>query len=299
MIDDTAPRGRKTRLDPAARVRLLEEIARLDAAAGVVKPHPAPLPVPEREDVPREFLQKRDVWKNLETFAVDEALLNRNLVITASRENLAHAAFDVLRTRLLQALKDNGWSRVAITSPTQGCGKSFSTVNLALALSRYERFRTVVMDMDMRHPSMARYMGVKGTPPMGDFLRGAVPVEQFLRKPGQNMLNIGDNIAFGFNGRTEGYVSELFHDPVTAAVIEQMIADVEPDITIYDMPPVLAQDDVIAFKPYFDCIMLVTAGGLTTPRHMKETVRRLGEDKPVVGVILNKAEGADIFDYQY
>ncbi len=297
MTNETTPRGRKTRLDPAARVRLMEEIARLDAAAGKAKAPPAPAPAPA--EVPRAILQKQDVFQNLETFAVDEALLNRNLVITASRQNPAHAAFDVLRTRLLQALTDNGWSRVAVTSPTQGCGKTFAAVNLAVTLSRYDRYRTVLMDMDMRRPSMARYLGVENAPSMGDFLRGMIPVEKFLRKPGQNLLNIGDNIAFGLNGRTEGYVAELFHDPVTAAVIEQMVADVEPDVMIYDLPPVLAQDDVIAFKPFFDCILMVTAGGITTPRQMKEAARRLGEDKPVVGVILNKAEGADINDYQY
>jgi protein-tyrosine kinase len=292
MTDETAPQRRKPRLDAAARERLMAEIARLDGRAAARPPAPPP-------PVPLDLVRKRDLFRDLETFPVDEAALRRNLVIAAGRENPVHAAFDVLRTRLLQALTENGWSRVAITSPTKGCGKSFAAVNLAVALSRYDRYRTVLMDMDMRNPKVASYLGVTAPPSMGDFLRGMIPAERFLLMPGQNMLNIGDNIAFGLNGRTEGYAAELFQSPQTAAVMEQMIADAEPDIIIHDLPPVLAQDDVIAFKPYFDCILMVTAGGVTTPRHMKETARRLGQDKPVVGVILNKAEGADIHDYHY
>jgi protein-tyrosine kinase len=302
MTDDQPLRRRKPRLDAGERTRLLEEIAKIEAATGASvvpeatqDPARAARPASGGNTLPRVT----EVWGNLMTIPVDAELLNRNLVITASRENPAHGAFDVLRTRLLQALIDNGWKKVGITSPTQGCGKSFTAINLAITLSRYDNCRTVLMDMDMRHPSIARYLGVANPPSMGDYLRGHIPTEVFLRKPGQNMLNIGRNMAVGLNSRTEEYAAELFHDPSTTEVLRRLDQEVSPDVVLYDLPPALAQDDVIAFRPHFDCLLIVAGGGMTTAKQMRETVRRIGEDKPVVGVVLNKAEGEEIHDYSY
>ena len=294
MTDAPPPHPRKSRLDPGARARLLDEIARIDAKTSAMAPKPD-----QADTTPHHLPRVVNVWGNLLTIPVDEALLARNLVITASRENPAHAAFDVLRSRLLQALTGNGWNRVAVTSPTQGCGKSFTAVNLAITLSRYDNCRTVLMDMDLRHPSIARYLGVTDPPAMADYLRGMIPTEAFLRKPGQNMLHIGDNLAIGLNGRIEGYAAELFHDSKAAEVLTRMQEEVRPDVVLFDLPPALAQDDVIAFRPHFDCLLLVVGGGTTTARQMKETIRRIGEDKPVIGVVLNKAEGDDVESYSY
>jgi Mrp family chromosome partitioning ATPase len=295
MTDDPPLRRRRPRLDPGERTRLLEEIARIDAATrGTAKPAGA-----KAARTPNLLPRVTEVWGNLLTIPIDPDLLDRNLIITASRANPAHGAFDVLRTRMLQALAEHGWKRVGITSPTQGCGKSFTAINLAVTLSRYDNCRTVLMDMDLRHPAIARTLGAPNPPAMGDYLRGLIPTEAFLRKAGQNMLNIGSNMAVGLNGRTEGYAAELFHDPMATEVLARMDQDVRPDVVLFDLPPALAQDDVIAFRPHFDCLLLVAGGGMTTAKQMQETVRRIGEDKPVIGVVLNKAEGEDIHDYSY
>lgn len=286
MSDAQPPRHRRDRLDAGARDRLMQEILRIESA-GRAAPRAA-LPAPRDED---------RVWGNLRNFAVDAALLDRNLVITAARNDPAHASFDVLRARLVQALADRGWRSVAVTSPSKAAGKSFTVANLAIALSRYDMSRTIVMDMDLRRPALARYFGLSAPPVMGEFLRDRVPTQDFLLRPGQNLLNIGTNIAFGFNARPESFASELFHDPATARVLARMIDETAPDIVLYDLPPALAQDDVIAFRPHFDCVLMVAGGGTTTARDLKEAVRRIGDDKPVIGVVLNK--GDTTVDYYY
>jgi len=234
----------------------------------------------------------------LQPVALDPAHLERNLVITAARRDPAHGAFDVLRTRLLGAMADKGWTRVGVTSPTKGCGKSFSAMNLAVALARYESRRTILMDMDLRLPSLARSLGV--TPPgsMGDLLRGLTPPARHLLRVAPNGQHIG-NLALGLNTQAETYAAELFQEDRTRAVLAQIEADYRPDVMLFDLPPALAQDDVIAFRSHFDCILMVVGGGITTAREVREVVRRLGEDKPVVGVILNMAEGQGVGEYAY
>lgn len=69
------------------------------------RPHPAPIP------------------RDLSEVALDPKVLARNLVVT-HQPGARAASFDVMRTNLLRTLRTNGWTRVAITSPTPGCGKS-------------------------------------------------------------------------------------------------------------------------------------------------------------------------------
>ncbi len=278
----------RPRLDAGERDRLLAEIARLDGDA-------APSPSTELRSAvlgpgAALVLQVVDLWGNLKSLPIDEAALERNLVIAATRRDPAHAAFDVLRTRLVQALRDNGWRRVAITSPTAGCGKTFTAANLAVALSRYEACRTVLLDLDLRAPSLAQVFGTPAPGPIGSWLRGHASSETQLRRVGQNLLRIGGGLAIGLNGGAESYPAELLQDPTTARVLDRMEAELEPDVVLYDLPPVLSHDDVIAFRDRFDCVLMVVGGGRTRADQVRESVRRLGEDKPLVGVVLNHAE---------
>jgi len=238
------------------------------------------------------------LWAALGGVALDPAMLERSLVITAARSDPAHGAFDVLRTRLLGALADKGWTRVGITSPTKGCGKSFSAMNLAVSLARYDARRTILMDMDMRMPSLARSLGVVPPGSMGDVLRGLTPPSRHLLRVAPNGKHIG-NLALGLNTQPELFAAELFQQESTAVALAAIQADYRPDVMLFDLPPALAQDDVIAFRAHVDCILMVVGGGITTAREVREVVRRLGEDKPVVGVILNKAEGLGVGEYAY
>ena len=68
---------------------------------------------------------------------------------------------------------------------------------------------------------------------------------------------------------------------------------------LFDLPPALFYDDVIAFRPRFDGLLLVIGGGITTEKEVKEVERRIGEETPLLGMILNKAEGAEVGRYKY
>ncbi|WP_246107344.1 CpsD/CapB family tyrosine-protein kinase [Puniceibacterium confluentis] len=265
------------------------------------KPHTRrPLPLGARQAAPVTAAPSLDdIWASMDEFQVNERLLDRNRIITASRHDPAHASFDVLRTRLLQALADNGWRRVAITSPTKDCGKTFTAANLAISLSRQENCRTLLVDMDLRNPSLHKVFGVKDPGVMGDLLRGDITPERHFQRLGANSFHGGRTIAFGFNGATESYASELLQDPRTAAALRETEARLRPDVVLFDLPPALYFDDVIAFRAQYDGVLLVVGGGLTTKAEIKEVERRLGDSTPLLGVILNKAEGTTVRKYKY
>ena len=318
MNDKVVRRTGRPRLDSGARERILAKIAKLDhapaeeieVATDALRDLLRSDPVTEAEPDPAAQIDTsdsdagatapdpsappspsvHDSWTRLRQFSLDGTHLEGKLVITANRSDPAHGAFDVLRTRLVQALADKGWTRVAITSPTAGCGKSFTAVNLAITLSRYDSCRTVLLDFDMRRPGLARYFGVERAGSIGDYLRGFVPLEDHLIRPGPNNLHVGDRLAIGLNDRPEAYAAELLQQPETAAVMTHLERTLHPEVVLLDLPPALAQDDVIAARPHFDCVLMVVGGGMTTSDEIQEATRRIGEDKPVLGVVLNKAD---------
>jgi len=128
---------------------LLDPIEDIPEAPAETTEEPAQAPAPAEPMEPMEPSLAK-AWNSLGVLEVKSRTLDKNLVITANRTDPAYASFDVLRTRLVQALREKGWRRVAITSPSTGCGKSFTAVNLAMTLSRYEDCRTILLDMDLR-----------------------------------------------------------------------------------------------------------------------------------------------------
>lgn len=301
-MSERSKRDGRRRLGAEARAAILDRIAEVDAPAresGTAARRAAP--APETDPATRALRaavlgddvtllpQIHDLWGSLRRIPVDEAILEANLVITASRRDPAHAAFDLLRTRLLQALDEHGWKRVAITSPTRGCGKTFTAANLAIALSRYENRRTVLLDFDMRAPALADVLGVSAPGPISDWIRGTASSGTHLQRVGQNLLGIG-GLAVGLNDRAETYPAELLQDPKAAAVLDQMQEELSPDAVLFDLPPALNHDDVTAFRARYDCVLMVVGGGRNSAEQIREAVRRIGEDKPILGMILNRAE---------
>ncbi|SLN22438.1 Tyrosine-protein kinase YwqD [Roseivivax jejudonensis] len=257
----------------------------------------------DAQDTARQTLPAADdperLWASMPSFAVDDRALERNRIISASRSDPAHVSFDVLRTRILRALSDRQWRRVAVTSPTPGCGKTFTLANLAISLSRQADLRSVVLDLDMRRPELHRVFGIKSPKSIGDMLRGKTLPEQHLLRLGPNDFHAGRSIAFGFNGTPEPFAAELLQDPKTAIALDMIEARLKPDVMLFDLPPALSGDDVLALRPHFDAVLLVVGGGVSAQSDVREAEQRLGADTPLLGVVLNRAEGINEKKYAY
>ncbi len=239
------------------------------------------------------------LWQSLPEFPVSPQHLRANRIIAATRDDPAYTAFDVLRTRILQPMKDNGWKRLAITSPTPDCGKTFVAANLSITLSRNDNFRTLLLDMDLRKPALSQVFGVRAPSAMGDFLRGQATLQDSFAVPGPNRMNIGHNLAIAFNERAEEFASELIQDPITEEVLLEMETGLNPDIILFDTPPILLHDDVLALREQIDAVLLVAAGGLTSASELRQTMQQLGEETPVLGVVMNKDAGTTLHKTYY
>ncbi|MEM8958102.1 MAG: CpsD/CapB family tyrosine-protein kinase [Pseudomonadota bacterium] len=231
-------------------------------------------------------------WSALEPIELNSRTLERNRVITAARTDPAQATFDVLRTRILRAFAKRGWTRLGITSPGKGCGKTFISTNLAFSFSRHPDNRTILMDMDLRLPSVAKILGVSDPEPISWFLKGDASHTAHLRRH-------GDNLALGLNSERVGDAAELIQSASTVEALNGMRGALDPTMVIYDLPPMLSCDDVIGFLPQLDCVLLIVGGGTTKGSEVTECEQLLADQTHLLGVLLNKAEGTTSVPYAY
>jgi protein-tyrosine kinase len=223
------------------------------------------------------------VWDSISPITLDAARLAGNGLFPTASTNPAVSVFDMLRTRLLQALREKGWQRIAITSPTHGCGKSFVAANLALSLSRLPATRSILMDLELRRPHLAGIFGVADAAPLREFLSGEQPLESHFRR-------YGKNLGLALNSEAVEDPATVLQDPDTAMALDAMIQQLQPDAVIYDLPPALVSDDVMSMIPQIDAVLMVVDGTRTTAEEIKATERMLDGHVPLMGVVLNRAQ---------
>ena len=189
--------------------------------------------------------------------------------------------FDQLRTRLVRTIRAYGWRRIAVVSPTQGCGTTFTAVNLALSLSRVPASRTILMDMNQRRPGVAKALGLRTEARLDQFLNAEVAMEDYL-------VRGEDTLVLGLSGARNTLAAETLHDPLAGEVLGDMIDALDPTLVIYDMPAMLEHDDLSAFLPQVDGVLLVADGTQTTPEHIAACERILDGQIQLLGVVLNR-----------
>jgi Mrp family chromosome partitioning ATPase len=232
------------------------------------------------------LIEQLDPWQDLSrvSFAREAAPLDIQLGLL-NNDRAMLRAFDDLRTQLLRAMDGSGWSRIAIVSPTSGSGASFTALNLALSVSRIPSKRALLMDLDQRAPDIANMLGIQANGMMADLLTGAVAPQNYLLKPTYTLaLGLG-------SGRTEN-ASEILHARRTGEVLNNMMEMMRPDISIFDLPAMLEHDDLEAFLPQVDGVLLVADATQTVGAQITECERRLEGKTNIMGIILNRTRPA-------
>jgi Mrp family chromosome partitioning ATPase len=220
-------------------------------------------------------------WSRLTAVDLNARRARRERIVAITRSDPAHASFDILRTRVLRALRQNGWTTVAITSPTSGCGKSVIALNLAFSLARLSDCRTVCLDLDFRHPRMAAVLGWQFKRPTAEFLSGRLGVEDCF-------VRYRENLAISADSATVSLPAELLQGPSARTAMGELKKRLRPDVVLIDMPPVLGCDDVLSFLPNVDCALIVVGAGTTTIPDVERCERELGSETKILGTVLNK-----------
>jgi protein-tyrosine kinase len=192
-------------------------------------------------------------------------------------------AFDVLRTQVLQSMERNGWRVVAVTSPGPGCGKTFTALNLAISAARQLPGSVLLTDLDLRKPQIAQRLEIKPKAGIRALLEDRVALEEAIT------VVSAAGAVFGILPceRGSSRSSDLLASPAMGSALHTIKEDRDLRLTVLDLPPVLAGDEVMSVLPGVDCILMITVSGSTTAVELKECARYLN-GTPVVRVVFNK-----------
>lgn len=280
------------------RIQSAIEKARVQRAAGgqpvETKAATGPARRPQdRAALPVAGKAVTEAWAALPAIQPAPKLMQRNRIVTFEGGSAA-APFDMMRTKVLQQMRLNNWRRLAITSPGSSCGKTTLSLNLAFSLGRQSDERCALIEMDMRRPSMARTLGIADRKlQFSKVLTGAGPLEE-------NLVRYGDTLAFGPCNEVVRNPSELLQAETTAAALSALDQHLGLTLALFDMPPMLACDDMLAFADNVDCVLLVAAAESSTIEQIDKCERELSEQTNVLGVVLNKCRYTeDSADYGY
>jgi len=219
------------------------------------------------------------LWGALDYFDVQDKHLQKHRVVT--RQASAKATpFDILRTKVLLQMRQNGWKRLAITSPMPSSGKTTTACNLALGLGRQKDLRAILMDLDLRDPSVNTFFSHQPEHGIGDVLSRKVGFDQ-------QALRIGDNVALSMARQAESDPTRLLLAEETNVVLSEIEETYKPDIMIFDLPSVLVNDDTRAFLKNVDCALIVARANKTRYNQFDQCEREIAEHTNVLGVVLN------------
>jgi Mrp family chromosome partitioning ATPase len=158
----------------------------------------------------------------------------------------AAAAFRLLRSKLQQGVKRNGWFSLAVSSPTPDDGKTTTILNVALSIAREKQRTVCVLDLDMRNPSVCKYLGLTDVRPISEYFAGeARPEDVLVQTSVPNLVLAGGQQAI------DG-ASEMLAGPRFGQLLEH-VRDRWPDgVVIIDLPPVNVTDETLVVAPHVD-----------------------------------------------
>lgn len=236
-----------------------------------------------------EFSFEKIEYTQSRVIDVPQNVLSENRLIAGNRSDPRAASFRMLRTQVLQAMRENKWSSVAVTGPTDGIGKSLVAINLAISMSFEVNQTVLLVDLDLRRPSMHKYFAFEPEYGLLDYLDGKAELKDLFVNPVFKRLLLIP----GRDTTTES--SELLSSPRMLNLVNELKSKYKSRIIIYDMPPLLNTDDTMVFLPNVDSALLVVENGKNTQSEVQNSMRLL-QGTNLIGTVLNKAD-EEIRDY--
>jgi capsular exopolysaccharide synthesis family protein len=218
----------------------------------------------------------------------------RKTKVGAELDFASREAYKLLRTNVSFAFPDEESGRViGVCSACPHEGKSTTSVNLAYSLAEANN-KVLLIDGDMRRPTINKVVGIEGEPGLSDMLSGKSGVE-----PSRGVLHA--NLDVFPSGHIPPNPSELIGSRKMESLIEECKA--KYDYVVLDLPPVLSVSDPVAVSKYLSGMIIVVRHDKTRRRDMAETIRQLEyANVKILGFVYNRVgqgNGENKYKYKY
>ncbi|MBA5847046.1 polysaccharide biosynthesis tyrosine autokinase [Gordonia amicalis] len=208
----------------------------------------------------------------------------------AAGGDIAVEAYRKLRTNLGFVSVDNPLGSILVTSPRPGDGKTTTAINLASALAEAGK-SVVLVDADLRRPSIASRMGLNGDVGLSTYLRGSSPIDELVQD------SPVDNLSVLCSGDLPPNAAELLGSNRWNTAVKEL--ESRYDTVIVDSPPVLEVTDGVAAASAVGGIVLVVRVGCSDRSDIATAVSEIGASHvQVLGVVAN-CVSSNARGYQY
>jgi capsular exopolysaccharide synthesis family protein len=204
-------------------------------------------------------------------------------------------AFHLLRARLRYFNADHDIASVLITSGSNGEGKSTVAWHLARAIAASTEMRVLLLEADLRRPTIASVRELRPRPGLADVILGHAKVADAVQHVNVSEATNGSKAAYGFDVLVAGDVvaspGQLMETARTATLL-QRLSDIY-DFMIVDSAPLLLVADSLPLITQVGGVIVVSQVGSTTRETaatMRDQLRALRA--PVLGVVANRVKGS-------
>ncbi len=222
-------------------------------------------------------------YSRTKVFSPPPGLLESNRILEPCATSPGATAFRMLRTQVLQRMDEHRWRSIAVLSPGSEDGKTTTAINLAMSLASDHQHTVLLVDFDLKRPTIAHKLGI--VPEMGadDLLRGVAGLEDCLYHPEgfDRLVVLPARAALADS-------SEVLAGPWCRQLVTELRSRYPDRLLVFDLPPVLGADDALSFLPLVECALVVVAEGSTRRDDLLRCMELLRKT-PVVGTVLNRA----------
>jgi protein-tyrosine kinase len=206
-------------------------------------------------------------------------------IVALDEESPASEQYKILREQLKRLRTEAGIRTIAITSPIKRDGKTTVAVNLAAAIALEYEEKVLLIDADLREPSVHRYFNGDVSPGLTDYLtsNSAAGIQSLVRNTHLSGLRIIPA------GKPSRFASELLAKERMRRMIEDIQTNLPGHMVIIDSPPVLATPDPLVLGRQVDGVIMVVRAGRTPKEYLAKALSSFSSNK-VLGVVLNGAD---------
>lgn len=208
---------------------------------------------------------------------------SRMAAILPTRSHVAEA-YRALRSSIGFAGADSPIRRLVVTSASQGEGKTVTSVNLAMAFAADGK-RVILVDADLRRPSVHRLLERPGSPGLSELLVARSTLEEVLQETEV------ENLRVICAGSIPPNPAELLGTQAFRTLLQEL--DEQADLLLLDTPPCLPVTDPLIVATQADGVVLVINAGATRKEAVRQAVELLNRAHArMLGVLFNRVQAS-------
>jgi len=211
--------------------------------------------------------------------SAEPGAVDDHLVSVLEPTSVAAEQYRGIRLAIENHRREHGTRVIGVASPARSDGKTTTAINLAGALAQSPDARVVVVEADLRHPSMARVLGLSGSHGLSAYLLDhSIALEQIVERPR----------GLGFAVVVAGAPSSMPYELLSSARLSGLLATLREtfDFVLVDTPPALPFPDVGILRELVDGFLLVVRAKRTPREQVRECLATIGPQR-VLGMVFN------------